>query len=755
MHKLAKGLKKKKKQKRGKKEEAEDEFDPVELERYRRERAVAQEKLSEQRSETLIASSNSEEWKKFVALTAGVDSILKKSQGDLDRIKSNSFFQRKAPSQEKPFVTEITTVDNKSQSRRWVGFDKGGSCIARHQEDNVLDRINTICGNGIFNVQEDENGQEISTEDDIFDTTYVDVIQNIDIKLAYIPDSPIEEKEVDDPFDTTNAAKVLKTIDKKGKKLVSIGNAVEVLAGRINHVSSCKIRTTEPIRVHDLLLDNDGVSEVSKTFNNVTSSVNINQTLLDEDLDFPDVPVDSRILPSIAPAVTSTAKKIDDHSKNKSEVFLEISEFEFFKKRTFLEEIPDLDDSELDSNTFTSGAIIIPETENPFSTEKVRTSELQNKNVEENFETATLSVKDEPFNTVFADHITPGKKELEFIKEGSEEVHKPIVSISLIDQAGLNEADNTEFTKNRVHKISNCSSSLVKNNFLDDIFNLNDVSRSEIPEISLSKVVSFESPILSSQSSQSDQSSKGKEENVFPREFPNEIDPFDTSFVIKVSPSKTELRLIESDLLEAEIEKATYTPIEAEISTKEDHCENSHVKEKSKGNKSTIKKEESILDTVTEVGRRPLMPRVETKLIKEDNISYADPFDTSIATNILPGKVELKLLETELGQVSEHTQVRSISINLEELTSTSIRHANKVIPTTYQEEVSKDFLFSSGDDPGCKILTPLQNKALFVEEVDPFDTSFATVKLGKTELKLLESELIEKNVPQINLVDIK
>lgn len=48
-------------------------------------------------------------------------------------------------------------------------------------------------------------------------------------------------------------------------------------------------------------------------------------------------------------------------------------------------------------------------------------------------------------------------------------------------------------------------------------------------------------------------------------------------------------------------------------------------------------------------------------------------------------------------------------------------------------------------DPGAKVLTPLQNESFPLgEDVDPFDTSFASLGPGKTELKLLESELMEK-----------
>lgn len=76
MHKITKGLKKKKKGKKSKRKE-DELFKPEELEAYRREHQQAAES-----AENATASGANEEWKKFNALTAGVDSILKKTQGN-------------------------------------------------------------------------------------------------------------------------------------------------------------------------------------------------------------------------------------------------------------------------------------------------------------------------------------------------------------------------------------------------------------------------------------------------------------------------------------------------------------------------------------------------------------------------------------------------------------------------------------------------------------------------------------------------
>lgn len=72
---------------------------------------------------------------------------------------------------------------------------------------------------------------EDEDEEDIFNTEYVDVITNGDLKFAYVPDSPEAETAADDPFDTSVVEKLVGPLPviKKKKALVSIGAAVEIL----------------------------------------------------------------------------------------------------------------------------------------------------------------------------------------------------------------------------------------------------------------------------------------------------------------------------------------------------------------------------------------------------------------------------------------------------------------------------------------------------------------------------------------------
>ncbi|KOX72405.1 Protein stoned-A [Melipona quadrifasciata] len=867
MHKLAKGLKKKKKQKKGKKGAEEDEFDPEELERYRRERAEAQQKAEESGEQASNASSD--EWKKFEALTAGVDSILKKTQGDLDRIKSTSFFQRKPPledeKREKEEEEDQEDPSSKNSSKKWVGFDEEGNPIEEEppdfegkgkKEDKPL-----VNEDGFVEIPDNDDECEDSVEEDIFDTTYVDVLQNIDVQLAYIPDSPTEEETGDDPFDTTSADKVLKTVDKKGKKLVSLGNAVEVLAGRVDYVSSCKItKGRRPRLQQDLLLDDFEEPEQSVDSGNVVAEpVEVEKTLLDDDSDLPDIPVDLTKLPPVLPRPVSPAVNQENVAENKSSDIgpLDISEFELLKEKTILEEIPDLDDAEFDLEAAPDEPVRLEEVDDPFKAKEPEAVDFQSQIVEASFEAATFVDEEDPFDTTFAENILPGKTELKFIEKELEELPVSEVTISLTDPAGLNRDYETGLLKEEngakvcnglqgkkdllggsttdlsqladepiapvedISYVDPFDTSAIKeippgktelkflekellgeqpdvSNSLDDddfdprkdeqsaapvekaavkapqrpplpaapvkpIFqveieeeeeNTSEAgdrgrrsSRPEVLELAPSKAVAFELP---TPSKRPDLLATTDEEKALPskpltpyysqksiddllpiQEEEVDVDPFDTSFVAKVAPGKTELKLIESELLKQE--------------SRLPHSLSDHEFDPRAGEEP--ERQESLLDEKIEVDAKPLTPRIESKPIEEEEISYADPFDTSIATNILPGKTELKILESELKQIPGEIPVRPVPIALTAIIKTSVPEVDPDFDPRAEERTkeSTDFLCIDDQDPGAKVLTPLQNENFGLpEDVDPFDTSFATLGPGKTELKILESELMEK-----------
>lgn len=904
MHKLAKGLKKKKKPKKGKKGAEEDEFDPEELERYRRERAEAQQKAEQSGEQASNASSD--EWKKFEALTAGVDSILKKTQGDLDRIKSTSFFQRKPPLEnEKKEEEEEDQEDpgKKFSSKKWVGFDEEGNPIegeppdfegkGKKKEDKPL-----VNEDGLVELPDDEDEHEDSADEDVFDTTYVDVLQNIDVQLAYIPDSPTEEEAGDDPFDTTNADKVLKTVDKKGNRLVSLGNAVEVLSGRVDYVSSCKItRGRRPRLQQDLLLDDFEESEqLAESSSVVAEPVDATKTLLDDDSDLPDIPVDLTKLPPVLPRPVSPAVHQENVAENKSSNGpLDISEFEILKEKTILEEIPDLDDAEFDLDAAPDESVRLEEADDPFKTKEPVAVDFQAEIIEASFEAATFVDEEDPFDTTFAENILPGKTELKFIEKELEELPVSEVTISLTDPAGLNRDYETGLLKEELRaKTSNLQAkkdllggsttdlsqlaeepiapvedlsyvdpfdtSAIKeippgktelkflekellgeqpnlSNSLDDddfdprkdeqqpavpvditvsklpprpplptasvkpIFQVEfeeeedtgevgdrgrRSSRPEVLELAPSKTVAFELP---TPSKRPDLLTTTEEEKALPskpltpyysqksiddllpiQEEEADVDPFDTSFVAKVAPGKTELKLIESELLKQESKlphslsdhdfdpRAEGEPVRRQSdftassirpnNLKIAELQDSVLKKFEEQRKPKLQqRQESLLDEKIEVDAKPLTPRIESKPIEEEEeISYNDPFDTSIATNILPGKAELKILESELQQIPGELPVRPVPIAFTAIIKTSIPEVDPDFdPRAEEKKETADYLCIDDQDPGAKVLTPLQNDDFGLgEDVDPFDTSFATLGPGKTELKILESELMQE-----------
>ncbi|XP_011056457.1 PREDICTED: protein stoned-B-like [Acromyrmex echinatior] len=905
MHKLAKGLKKKKKPKKGKKGAEEEEFDPEELERYRRERAEAQQKAEE--AGESAKGTGSDEWKKFQALTAGVDSVLKKTQNDLDRIKSTSFFQRKAPLEEKKPEEAKQEDSNKSSSKRWVGFDKEGNPIEAAPPEidgqETKEEKSLVNEDGFVNVPEDEDEQEDSADEDIFDTTYVDVLQNIDVQLAYIPDSPTEEETGDDPFDTTNADKVLRTVDKKGNKLVSLGNAVEVLSGRIDYVSTCKITKGRRPRIQqDLLLDDFDEAEQPSAETVVAEPTKVEKTLLDDDSDLPDIPIDLTKLPPVLPRpvspVTPTIIQENAASTEKtSNGPLDISEFEVLKEKTILEEIPDLDDAEFDLNASPNESTCLKEVDDPFATKEPET-DFQTEIIEASFEAATFVDEADPFDTTFADNILPGKTELKFIEKELEELPVSEVSISLTDPAGFNRdyetgllkldgeqkddhnsllsskkdllggsttdlsqlADEpiapiedityvdpfdtsavkelppgkTELKVLEKELLGEQSNSCVQddNDFdprkdeasvkqlptkpppprpsapvkfapIEPVFTVNfeedekvevtptnlerKASRPEVLELAPTKAVAFELPTpskrpdllatteeektLPSKPLTPYYSQKSIEESLSTEDNEVDVDPFDTSFVNNVAPGKTELKLIESELLRQEPKlphslsdhdfdpRSTAEPIRRQSDFTATSVTPSNLK-LAQLQSSLIQKveeeviprqephrQESILDAEIEVDAKPLTPRIESKPIVEEEISYSDPFDTSIATNILPGKAELKILESELQQIPQQPPPRSIVLpTVVPIVASTVPEIDDFDPRANEVKESKDFLSLDGQDPGDKVLTPLQNKDLTLDDdVDPFDTSFATIEPGRTELKLLESELMKFN----------
>lgn len=227
MLKLPKGLKKKKKGKKSKKDQ--ELFTEEELAQYKKEHQQHPIEVAEEHPPQ--PTENDEEWSRFAALTTGVDSILKKTQGDLDRIKSTSFF-KKVPTQTEQAAEQAQAdlVEHEAQLLR----DK------ENQEELAAAAKANALLNAVVELSESEE-EESDFEDNAFNTSYVDQ----ELPLAYVEESPEHEfADGPDPFDTGYAEKVIKgpEVSSRGKRLVHIGAAVEVLTGKVEAVSTAKRR---------------------------------------------------------------------------------------------------------------------------------------------------------------------------------------------------------------------------------------------------------------------------------------------------------------------------------------------------------------------------------------------------------------------------------------------------------------------------------------------------------------------------------
>lgn len=184
---------------------------------------------------------------------------------------------------------------------------------------------------------------------------------------------------------------------------------------------------------------------------------------------------------------------------------------------------------------------------------------------------------------------------------------------------------------------------------------------------------------------------------------------------------------------------------------------------------------------------KPILPTEEIEL------RYCDPFDTSIVDVVTaPGQAELKCLEKELlsditpsisvdefnpraleprlsrPDVLNVGQTKSVSFSLPQaleedkktvkpLTPFYVRKNSVPVVDPFDTSFVPDGktepvdLLSISEDITAKVLTPAEE--VTSEFDDPFDTSIAKNLLpGKAELKVLENELIQREVSEEQLL---
>lgn len=767
MLKLPKGLKKKKKGKKSKRKGEEELFTEAELEKYRREH--------QQQAEAGEGSVKNEEWSKFKDLTTGVDSVLKKTQGDLDRIKSTSFFQRvpAGPKSVDPVpkakphrpVVEITEAD----------FPQLVQAAAEAGDADKSD----------YGLTDDESEED--DQDDIFDTSYVDAVERGEVKLAYVPDSP-DDFQDDDIFDTSHVDALIKGQDakaSKGKKGLDIGIAVEVLTGRIDNLTVTAKRSSKRTIPGDLLLE-DTNTDFHLPLTAIAEPEPVEKSILDLDSD---IPITTPIDLSISLHTSLVQQNVKPHQKQEAGAHFdfakvsddEIDEFTLLATES-LEvsgEATKLDQKEIKLEP------VVQESWSAFEADK-NVSVFAECIVEDQIDVIDPYIDgDDPFDTSFADAVIPSLQSKEVIKEAvileddddddfdprAEEVRfklnnrrKSSVRIHLTDPSGIRESITSDDIADHSKNQEQTALDLLGGSTTD----LSQLSDSPLNPIDINTDTDF--------------------------------DPFDTSIVDKiVAPGKVELKFLEQELIGASPAPAPVyrvpsdddfdpraeepKPVERRPSRPEnlvvsksvvfDVSENSlEADPKNKNNKpltpyytrevsitedlnEEAEAADSVAKTLTRVHsdedlapklnltkrRHSEYPQTKQTKVKASDLLHSgqteiqakvltptgpqlpikgpeiDPFDTTFANNIKPGRTELKLLAKEF--------------SCEE---------------TSEPKGEPDLLEPSNDLFQVRALTPQllqEDDAALEEDFDPFDTSFASdLNPGRTELKLLESEFL-------------
>ncbi|XP_059062853.1 protein stoned-B-like [Achroia grisella] len=689
MLKLPKGLKKKKKGKKSKRKGEEELFTEEELEKYRREHQQQQTESGEG------SVKENEEWSKFKDLTTGVDSVLKRTQGDLDRIKSTSFFQRVAPKakevkpdpkkSERP-VVEVTAAD----------FPQLVQAAAAAEVDSG-DKSD-------YGVTDDESEEE--DQDDIFDTSYVEAVERGEVKLAYVPDSP-EEFQDDDIFDTSHVDAIIKGQEvksSKGKKALDIGIAVEVLTGRIDNVT-VTTRRSKRVIPGDLLLEN---TETDHT----VPSTEINtepaeKSILDTDADVPITsPIDlsvslhtSLILQNKSSTQGSSTVETTENEQA-TRVEEEIDEFTLLAAESLESNIEATKLQEKEINL----EPVLQESWSAFEADK-NDAVFAESIVEDQIDVIDPYL-DDPFDTSFADVVVSSaiiKKEAVILEDDddfdprAEEVQvrlnnrrKSSVRIHLTNPLGLRESITSDDIIDKEH-----SRDLLGGSTTD----LTQLGDSPLDPVDINNT---------------------------------EIDPFDTTIVDNiVAPGRIELKLLEQELIEPQPSQIYRVPSDPDFDPRAEEPKKEERRASRPENLVVSKSVVFDIDTVEAFdldskGKivKPLTPYYTREVsITEDISEEAEASDTvtdSLTRTRSDEDLAPKINYQTKRRHSEYPQTSHIKTNLK----------------------SSDPFYSAHNEIEAKVLTPSdpqQSKNNI--ETDPFDTSFAgDIAPSKTELKLLAKE---------------
>jgi len=634
--------------------------------------------------------------------------------------------------------------------------------------------------------EEEEEEEEEDEANDIFDTSYVDVV-----KLAYIPDSPTQEDEGFDPFDTSIAEKVIKEEEaqaKNKKKLVSLGCAVEVLTGRLETTPTVTVRKRRVVprspQDANLLLDDNALHEAEEGHGNAHSLLddstepNLSEeapgpcrSLLDEDteVNVPAVRLEDNLLGPTVPASVESEESQENSTQENVDFKNLVAEFDVISGG----------ETDATPSTVVEVPNLVAEEEDLEDEFAALAAESVSKKTADSQEEQEVDEKD-PFDTTAAAVILgeqPGSLDTEADfnpdtfsfppqKTGPPFPLSPDVDIVLATelhkkrQWAAFEEEEEEGDKSSLAS-SSCPAPS------QSIAPLTDEEFTENAILALAEELDI-----------------------------TQLDPFDTTFAENILPGKAELKLIENEILgssDLDINEARilsrsdsdfdFNPREDEervLSTVSIQITDPTGQEKEDDDETglrslTLGHRDLLGGSTTDLsklGHEPIQP-AEQEEIPETDI---DPFDTSVVEILAaPGKAELKFLEKELLGEAEVSLKRSLSdqdfnpraeepevlkkeepeVDVPDLLNVE-SSVTKVVAFDVPTPSARPDLLIVGSEEGTRISKPLtpyyvkvQPTELFatqngeVEDVDPFDTSFVEkLAPGKAELKVIESELV-------------
>lgn len=743
MLKLPKGLKKKKKDKKSKKNK--ELFTEEELEQYKREQRARQaaeeaekeKELHEQQQQhqhqsqqsSSKAKTDDDEWSKFNQLTTGIDSILKKSQGNLDRIKEQSFFHRVTPKKPEP----IKKVEKDDKQKTNESVEKASSSTVEDkealEEKQKLDRLKEA----VVELSESEEGSDQG--DDIFDTNYIDELASGNVPLAYVPESPDEVDDGPDPFDTAYADKVIKgpEVSKRGKKIVNIGSAVEVLTGRVEKVTTSSALQRQRRGIQNLLLesfDKDQDVDRSDTVADFVETKPVLSLLDDPADEVIDVPID---LSTSLHLAFQQQKKAEGEVEEKDDFCLEE-----FEKDEF-------DDLATESLTKKEEAAVVKK-ENilqaPVLVDDFSWSTLEKEppQPEESLYLDNLDDDDfndaDPFDTAYVetiihkdslddDDFDPRAEE----RKESIDIGKPVPTNLTVKQKDLLSGSCTDLTDLSHIPVIKASESIEQEYDPFDTSAITSIVQPKATEIKFLEKELLSDTGLKHSISDPDFDPRAEEKENLNLNNPSLIErksSLSLNISGPLSNQKTVIFAVPDGLTaentgEGKPHKPltpyySELPIDSLTDNQGSDVSDSEFNPRAVTPTAVNKPDLLCVDDVHE--SKVLTPATEQTNTEE--ITVEDPFDTSnVSGLLLPGKAELKLIENEFIAAVAKPEIAVLDTNSD------------------HQELGL----------GAKVLTPQLTlpSENSLEEVDPFDTSFAAnLAPGQAEIKVLESELIHQ-----------